>query len=116
MAPKSSIEKQNFNGIRIVYRPTQRHSSCSIHRNGVQRSGGPRGGSWGSLEPPFETKLFHFHGEFAEKSGKNINNQVQLTNRSPFVNLNPCQEIMDPPLNVHVLCLSGQLSFDFLFI
>ena len=26
--------------------------------------------------PPFETKLFHFHGEFSEKSGKIKNNQV----------------------------------------
>ena len=27
-------------------------------------SGGFRGGSKGSLEPPSGTKLFHFHGEF----------------------------------------------------
>ena len=31
-------------------------------------SGGYRGDSSGSLEPPFETKSFHFHEEFPEKS------------------------------------------------
>ena len=25
----------------------------------------------GLLEPPFKANLFHFHGEFSEKSGKN---------------------------------------------
>ena len=29
-------------------------------------SGGFRGGSRGSLEPPSGAKLFHFHGEFQE--------------------------------------------------
>ena len=33
----------------------------------VQNSGGSRGGSGGSNEPPLEPKLFHFHGEFQEK-------------------------------------------------
>ena len=33
-------------------------------------SGGFRGGSGGSLEPPFGSKLFQFHGEMYEKSGK----------------------------------------------
>ena len=27
-------------------------------------------GVWGfALEPPFETKIFNFHGEFSEKTG-----------------------------------------------
>ena len=30
-------------------------------------SGGSRGGSGGSNEPPLDPKLFHFHGEFQEK-------------------------------------------------
>ena len=33
-------------------------------------SGGFRGGSGGSLEPPSGTKIFQFHGEIYEKSGK----------------------------------------------
>ena len=48
-------------------------------------SGGSRGGSGGLLEPPFEAKLFHFHGDLFEKLGKtNI-----CFNEPPFVNLNP---------------------------
>ena len=35
----------------------------------------------GSLKLPNDTKLFHFHGEFLEKSGKLINYQLNLTNR-----------------------------------
>ena len=34
-----------------------------------QVSDGSRGSSVGSREPPFETKLFHFHAVFSEKSG-----------------------------------------------
>ena len=30
-----------------------------------------RGFRGGSLEPPFESQLFHFHGEFSEKLGMN---------------------------------------------
>ena len=37
--------------------------------------------------PPFETKLFHFHGEFSGKKIRNKNYQIQ-TNRNPFVKLN----------------------------
>ena len=33
-------------------------------------SGGFRGGSGGSLEPPSGTKLFQFHGEIYAKAGK----------------------------------------------
>ena len=60
-------------------------------------SGGYRGDSRGSLEPPFETKLFHFHEEFPKKKQKNkknnsINYQIIRYNfqiKAPFVNLNP---------------------------
>ena len=43
----------------------------------------------GLLQLPFEAKLFHFHGEFSEKSEKIINNEVIFTIEPPFVNLNP---------------------------
>ena len=33
-------------------------------------SGGSRGGSGGSPEPPFEAKLFYFHGDLFEMLGK----------------------------------------------
>ena len=46
--------------------------------------GGSRGGSMCSLEPPFETKLFHFMENFRKKSGKYRNDQVKLTNRTPL--------------------------------
>ena len=46
-------------------------------------SGGFRGGSRGSLEPPSGAKLFHFHGEFKE-----ILSEIRLTN-PPFLHLNP---------------------------
>ena len=35
----------------------------------------------GSLKLPYDTKLYHFHGKFSEKSGKLIYNQLKLTNR-----------------------------------
>ena len=65
---------------------------------------GFRGGSGGSLEPPSGTKLFHFHGEIYENSGK------MLKTNSVLVDLNPLPEILDPPLNVPMLiCLVSQL-------
>ena len=49
----------------------------------------------------FELKLFHFHEEFSEKL-------LGKVNKSPppplFENLNPYQEIQDPPL---LICLAG---------
>ena len=45
--------------------------------------------TYGLLEPPFETNLFHFHGEFLENQEKLINNQVKLTNRSPLCKFEP---------------------------
>ena len=61
------------------------HSSVKSYSSG--RSRGELGGS---REPPFETKLFHFHGDFSEKSGK-INNQVKLTKqRIPTQYLSEC--------------------------
>ena len=53
-------------------------------------SDGDRGDSCGSLEPPFEIKLFYFHEEFPEKI--RINYQIIRYNfeiEPPFVNLNP---------------------------
>ena len=47
-------------------------------------SGGSRGGSGGSNEPPFEPKLFHFHGEFQNKLVK-----LHKSNPPPSANLNP---------------------------
>ena len=47
---------------------------------------------WGkfALEPPFETKIFNFHGEFSEKLGNIDNDLIKLKNRPPpFINLNP---------------------------
>ena len=44
-----------------------------IHQIGPTRvfaSGGSRGGSKGLLEPPFETKLFQFHGDFSQNQCK----------------------------------------------
>ena len=38
-----------------------------------ESSGGFRRGSGGSLEPPSRTKLFQFHAEIYEKSGKMLN-------------------------------------------
>ena len=47
----------------------------SVHQTGI--SGGFRGGS---LEHPFETKIFNFHGEFSEKSG-NIDKRSYKINK-----------------------------------
>ena len=46
-------------------------------------SGGFRGGSGGSLEPPSGTKLFHFHGEIYEKSGKILKTNPLLMDMNP---------------------------------
>ena len=41
-------------------------------------------GGWGSPEPHFETKLFHFHGEFSEKSGKNNKYSCKIIKSNPL--------------------------------
>ena len=46
-------------------------------------SGGFRGGSRGSLEPPSRPELFYLHGEFQE-----ILREIRQTN-PPFLSLNP---------------------------
>ena len=46
-------------------------------------SGGFRGGSGGSLEPPLGTKLFHFHGEIYQKSGKMLKTNPLLIDLNP---------------------------------
>ena len=48
----------------------------------VGGSGGSRGGSRGSLEPPFELNYFIFMGNFRK-------NEAKLGKRTPFLNLNP---------------------------
>ena len=49
--------------------------------------GGGGGLKWFPLTP-FETKLFHFHGEFSENQGKLLNNQVKSSPLPPY-KLNP---------------------------
>ena len=50
-------------------------------------SGGFRGGSGGSPEPPSGAKLFHFHGEIYEKSGKMLKtNPLSMYLNPPFRN------------------------------
>ena len=46
-------------------------------------SGGFRGGSGGSLEPPFGSKLFQFHAEMYEKSGKMLKTNPLLMDLKP---------------------------------
>ena len=41
------------------------------------------GGSGGSLEPPFGSKLFQFHGEMYEKSGKMLKTNPLLMDLNP---------------------------------
>ena len=41
-------------------------------------SGGFRGGSGGSLEPPSGSKFFQFHGKIYEKSGKMLETNPPL--------------------------------------
>ena len=56
-------------------------------------SGGYRGDSCGSLESPFETKLFHFHGKFPENQHKLSNNQVFQVIRFPVpIDFKSCRE------------------------
>ena len=54
-------------------------------------SGGSRGRSGGSNEPPLGPKLFHFHGEFREKLVKlhKSNPPQPPTPPTPWSNLNP---------------------------
>ena len=46
-------------------------------------SGGFRGGSGGSLEPPSETKLFQFYGEIYEKLDKMLKTNPLLMDVNP---------------------------------
>ena len=68
---------------------------CSVTKSCLcltwNRSGGSRGGSGGSNEPPLEPKLFHFHGEFQKKIDKlHKSNPPQLI-------WTPDPKILDPP-------------------
>ena len=55
---KSQVEIQTVIQFVVYYPRVSRFFPNLIY------SGGFRGGSRGSLEPPSGTKLFHFHGEF----------------------------------------------------
>ena len=68
-----------------------------------QVSGGFRGGSGGSLEPPSGTKLFHFHGEIYEKSGKMLKTNPLLIDLNP-----PSRNPGSAPASVRFV-----LSYDF---
>ena len=46
-------------------------------------------GSWVSLEPPFEPKIFNFHGEFSEKSGKNYKYSCEIKKSNPLRKFEP---------------------------
>ena len=77
-------------------------------------SGGSRGGSGGSNEPPLEPKLFHFHGEFQEKLDK-------LHKSNPVsANLNPRSKTKNPgsaPADQHLCCsLSRQYNTSSFYI
>ena len=65
-------------------------------------SGGYRGDSYGSLDPPppLRQNPSIFLSNFQKNQHRISNNQSQLPNRPPphFVNLNPYQEILDSPL------------------
>ena len=65
----------------------KKYSSLQLHDTKVylicNNSGGFRGGSRGSLEPPSGPKLFHFHGKFQETF-----REIRQTN-PPFLHLNP---------------------------
>ena len=55
----------------------------SPRKRSFKTSGGFRGGSGGSLEPPSETKLFQFHGEIYEKSGKMLKTNPLVMDLNP---------------------------------
>ena len=73
----------------------QRRRSAVFSNSKFQASGGFRGGSRGSLEPPSGAKLFHFHREFQE-----ILCETRLTN-PPFLHLNP---LLRNPGSTFVIC------------
>ena len=58
---------------------------------------------WGLLKPQFESKLFHFHGEFYEQLG----NLIKLN--SPLVNLNPLSK---NPGSAPAVPIPGHLDFN----
>ena len=67
------------------------HSTIFLHNIRLNRfiRGRSRWGSGVRSNPPFEAKLFHFHGEFSEKFGENDKKSYKIHNRTPFVNLTP---------------------------
>ena len=61
----------------------------------------PEGVQVVTLEPSFETKLFHFHGEFSENQEKLINNQVKLTYRTPLCKSWSCLSMFSVSIRVY---------------
>ena len=73
----------------VVLRKSIEYGKCSeiLNTSCLPKSSGRSRG--GSIEPPFETKLFHFHGEFLEKSGKMNKQSGKSNNSNPLCKLNP---------------------------
>ena len=78
----------------VGYRTTSRAFDKVVHSRlllklrhfgiNIEVSGGFRGGSGGSLEPPSGTKLFQFHGEIYEESGKMLKTNPLLMDLNPL--------------------------------
>ena len=66
----------------------------------ITSSGGSRGDSGGSTEPPLESKLFHFRGEFRENVGEIV------SSNPPWQIWTPGSKILDPPLTSIGIILS----------
>ena len=64
----------------------------------------------GSLEPPLRDKINSFGYNF-QKNQEKINNQVKLTNQTPFVsNLSSNQESLDQPLMYISICVQNDIK------
>ena len=73
----------NLNGNKFEETNVLPFNTYVFHEVYMISSGGFRGGSRGSLEPPSGPKLFHFHGKFQETF-----REIRQTN-PPFLHLNP---------------------------
>ena len=87
-------------GSELIFSYTWQHH---VFNDNIQVSGGSRGGSGGSNEPPLEPKLFHFLGEFQEKLVKlHKSNPPQLI-------WTPDPKFLDPPLQVRIKYLDSNI-------
>ena len=79
-------------------------------------SGRSRGGSGGLSEPPFETKLFYFHGEFSEKSGKINKYSGKINKSNPRCKFEPCgkKSWVRPCIHAAIRSLSNHAPYWFL--